>query len=77
MANNQTRKERLSQNKMAASNVVQIYTHARFREVKNGDLSCSRTNRKCSSFATKYFQRKSPKIFDLYPPLRRLVSFVA
>ena len=40
------------------------------------DLSCSRTNRKCSSFATKHFQRKSFKIFDLHPPLRRLVSFV-
>ena len=30
MANNRTRKERLPQNKMAASNVVQIHTHARF-----------------------------------------------
>ena len=48
-----------------------------FREVKNGDLSCSRTNRKCSSFAKKHLQRKSLKIFDLHPPLRRLVSFVA
>ena len=36
-----------------------------------------RTNRKRSSFATKHFQRKSLKIFDLHPPLRRLVSFVA
>ena len=34
MANNQTRKERLSQNKMAASNVVQIHTHARFPRSK-------------------------------------------
>ena len=41
------------------------------------NLSCSRTNRKRSSFATKHFQRKSLKIFDLHPPLRRLVSFVA
>ena len=41
------------------------------------DLSYSRTNRKRSSFATKHFQRKSLKIFDLHPPLRRLVSFVA
>ena len=41
------------------------------------DLSCSRTNRKRSSFAMKHFQRKSLKIFDLHPPLRRLVSFVA
>ena len=40
------------------------------------DLSCSRTNRKRSSFATKHFQRKSLKIFDLHPPLRRLVLFV-
>ena len=40
------------------------------------DLSCSRTNRKHSSFATKHFQRKSLKTFDLHPPLRRLVSFV-
>ena len=30
-----------------------------FREVKNGDLSCSRTNRKRSGFAMKHFQRKS------------------
>ena len=34
MANNQTRKERLSQNKMAASNVVQIHTHVRFPQSK-------------------------------------------
>ena len=37
----------------------------------------SHTNRKRSSFATKHFQRKSLKNFDLYPPLKRLVSFVA
>ena len=41
------------------------------------DLSYSRTNRKRSSFATKYLQRKSVKSFNLHPPLRRLVSFVA
>ena len=41
------------------------------------DSSCSRTNRKRSSFATKHFQRKLLKIFDLYPPLGRLLSFVA
>ena len=41
------------------------------------DLSCSRTNRKRSSFATKHFQRKSLKHFDLHPPLKGLVSFVA
>ena len=65
-------------NKMAASHVVQIHTHARFpRSKKMVDLSCSCTNRKRSSFATKHFQRKSLKIFDLHPPLRRLVSFVA
>ena len=40
------------------------------------DLSCSRTNRKRSSFATKHFERKSLTIFDLHPPLRRLVPFV-
>ena len=40
------------------------------------DLSCSRTNRISSSFATKHFQRKLLKIFDLHPPLR-LVSFMA
>jgi len=35
MANNRTRKERLSPNKlMAASNVVQIHTHARFPRSK-------------------------------------------
>ena len=37
------------------------------------DLSCRSTNRKCSSFAMKHFQRKSLKIFNLHPPLRRLV----
>ena len=31
------------------------------------DLSCSRTNRKRSSFATKNFQRKSLKIFNPHP----------
>ena len=41
------------------------------------DLSYSHTNRKHSSFAMKHFQRKSLKIFDLDPPLRRLVLFVA
>ena len=41
------------------------------------DLSCSHTNRKRSSFAMKHFQRKLLKIFNLHPPLRRLVSFVA
>ena len=41
------------------------------------DLTCSRTNRKHSSFTTKHFQRKSLKIFDLHPPLKRLLSFVA
>ena len=40
------------------------------------DSSRSRTNRKRSSFATKHFQRKSLKIFDLHPPLGRLLSFV-
>ena len=34
MANNRTRKERLSQNKMAASNVVQIHTNAGFPRSK-------------------------------------------
>ena len=28
-----------------------------FRKVKNGNLSCSHTNRKRSSFVTKHFQR--------------------
>ena len=41
------------------------------------NLSCSRTNRKHSSLATKHFQNKSLKIFDLHPLLRRLVSFLA
>ena len=78
MANNRTHKECLSQNKMAASNVVQIYTHVRFpRSKKMANLSCSRTNRKRFSFTTKHFQRKSLKVFDLHPLLRRLVSFVA
>ena len=77
MANNQTRNERLS----AASHVVQIHTHARFSRSKKKwptyRVGVCRTNRKRSSFATKHFQRKSLKIFDLHPPLRRLVSFVA
>ena len=67
-------------NKMAASHVVQIHTHARFPRSKKWPtyhVAVCRTNRKCSSFATKHFQRKSLKIFDLHPPPRRLVSFVA
>ena len=51
-----------------------------FRGVKKWPTFCvavCRTNRKRSSFATKYFQRKLLKIFDLHPPPRRLVSFVA
>ena len=36
-----------------------------------------RANRKRSSFATKHFQRKSLKLFDLHPSPRKLVSFVA
>jgi len=34
MANNRTRKECLSQNKMSSSNMVQIHTHARFPRSK-------------------------------------------
>ena len=41
------------------------------------DLSCSHTNRKLSSFATKHLQSKSLKIFDHHPPLRRWVPFMA
>ena len=51
-----------------------------FRGVKKWPTYCvavCRTNRKRSSFATKHFQRKSLKIFDLHPPPRRLVPFVA
>ena len=80
VSHSQTLREAMSlpsENKMAAIYVVQIHTHARLRIVKNGRLARSRTNRKRSSFATKHFQRKSLKIFDLHPPLRRLVSFVA
>ena len=76
MANNRTHNERLS----AASHVVQIHTHARFPRSKKWPtyhVAVCRTNRKRSSFATKHFQRKSLKIFDLHPPPRRLVSFVA
>ena len=40
-------------------------------------VAVCRTNRKRSSFATKHFQRKSLQVFNLHPPLRRLVSFVA
>ena len=75
MANNRTRNECLS----AASHVVQIHTHARFPRGKKWPtyrVAVCSTNRKRSSFATKHFQRKSLKIFDLHPPPRRLVSFV-
>ena len=67
-------------NKMATRHVSRFIRMRVFRGVKNGRLImywCSRTNRKRSSFATKHFQRKSLKIFDLHPPLRRLVLFVA
>ena len=67
-------------NKMAASHVVQIHTHTRFPWSKKWPtyhVTVCRTNRKRSSFATKHFQRKSLKVFDLHPPLRRLVLFVA
>ena len=76
---------RLSQAKTnypAAIRVVKVQS-SRFirmrvlREVKNGRLALSRTNRKRSSFATKHFQKKSLKIFDLHPPLGKLLSFVA
>ena len=63
---------------MATSHVSRFILMHVIRGVKNcADLSCSRTNRKSSSFATKHFQRKSLKLFDLHPPLRRLVLFVA
>ena len=58
-------------NKMAARDVSTLIRMHIFRGVKKW-----RTNRKRSSFATKHFQRKSLKIFDLHPLLRRLVSFV-
>ena len=80
MANNRTRNERLSKNKTAASHAVKIHTHARFPRSEKWPtyhVAVCRTNRKRSSFATKHFQRKSLKIFDLHPPPRRLVSFVA
>ena len=67
-------------NKTATSHVVQIHTHARFLQSKTWPtyhVAVCCTNRKRSSFATKHFQRKSLKIFDLHPPPRRLVSFVA
>ena len=35
------------------------------------------TNRNPSSFSTKHFQNESLKIFNLHPPLRRLILFVA
>ena len=47
MANNQTRKERISQEQMGASHVVQIHTHVCFpREYKIANLSCSRIHYK-------------------------------
>ena len=71
-ANNRTRNERLSQE--------HIHTHACFPRSKKWPtyhVAACRTNRKRSSFATKHFQGKSLKSFDLHPPPRRLVSFVA
>ena len=62
MANNRTRNECLSKNKMVASHVVKIHTHARFPQSKKWPtyhVAVCRTNRKRSSFATKHFQRKS------------------
>jgi len=67
----------VSKNKTAASHMVQFIRIRVFCGVKMADLSYSGTNRKCSSFATKHFRKKLLKIFDLHPPLRRLVSFVA
>ena len=67
-------------NKMASSYVVQIHTHTHFPRSKKWPtyhVTVCRTNSKRSSFSMKHFQRKSLKIFDLHPPLRRLVSFVA
>ena len=77
MANTQIRKERLSNSKWPLATWSRFIRMRVFHEVKMADLSCSRTNRKRSSFATKHFQRKLLKIFDLHPPQRRLVSFVA
>ena len=67
-------------NKMAASHVVQVHTHECFPQSKKWPtyhVAACRTNRKHSSFATKRFQGKSLKIFDLHLPLRALVSFLA
>ena len=55
-SNNQTRKERLSPNKVATSNVVLIRTHAHFPRRKNGDLSCSRTTRQQSIFKENHLK---------------------
>ena len=67
-------------NKTAASHTVQIHTHVRFPWSKKWPtyhVAVCCTNRKCSSFAMKHFQRKSLKIYDLHLLPRRLVSFVA
>ena len=77
MANNRTRNEHLFKNKSAASHGVQIHTHAHARFPQSKKWPSYHVARKRSSFATKHFQRKSLKIFDLHPPPRRLVSFVA
>jgi len=79
MANNQSCKERLDlpRTKWLLAKWSRFIRMRVFRGVKMADLSYSRTNRKRSSFATKHFQRKSLKIFNLHPLLRRLVSFVA
>ena len=80
MTNTEAKSQRTSlpsENKMATINMVEIYTHAALSaESKMADSSCSRTNRKRSSFTTKHFQRKSLKIFDLHPLLRLLLFVV-
>ena len=69
MANNRTRKERLSQEQngrwpRSPDSYAEIHTRARFpRSKKWPTYHVAVHTRKRSSFATKHFQRKSLKIF--------------
>ena len=74
MANNRTRNERLSQEQMAASHVVQIHTHARFpRSKKWPTYHVAIPTGKALASQRSIFRVN----LELHPPLRGLVPFVA
>ena len=78
MANNWTRNKHLSQEQNGRQPCGSCTcTFSAEYKWPTYHVAVCRTNRKRSSFAMKHFQRKSLKIFNLHPPPRRLVSFVA